>query len=160
MYEKSSVQKRQFLVDLFGITREEIYLFNQYPNLFFSQPLLNDCDMTEEEYVELLQKIFRHYPTGSTIIKTHPRDDFDYAKHFPEIAVFSKSINSQFLYLIGLKPKRIITIASTAIEGFPESIECDYYGTSMHPKVENFLGSNVLPNRKVNYMMHNIESLE
>ena len=152
MYENSSVKKRQFLVDMFGITREEINLFSKHPNLFFSQPFLHDCDITEEEYIELLQKIFRKYPKESIIIKTHPRDDFDYAKYFPELAVFSKSISSQFLYMIGVRPHKLITIASTAIEGFPESIECDYYGTSIHPKVEKLMGKNIVPGRKVNFI--------
>lgn len=152
LYEKSSEKKRQFIKKLFNIQEEDITLLNQYPNLFFSQPLLGDCGLTKEEYVEVLEKIFKHYPKGSIVIKTHPRDTFDYQKHFPNIAVFTKSINSQLLYLTGVRPQRIITVSSTAIEGFPETIECDYYGNSIHPKVEAYLGNNFKPNRKVNYI--------
>jgi hypothetical protein len=152
LYDKSSEKKRQFIKKLFNIQEEDIALLNQYPNIVFSQPLLQDCGLTEDEYVQVLEKIFKHYPKGSIVIKTHPRDTFDYQKYFSGIAVFTKSINSQLLYLAGVRPQRIITVSSTAIEGFPETIECDYYGNSIHQKVEAYLGSNFKSNRKVNYI--------
>ena len=152
LYNKSSEKKRQFIKKLFNIQEEDIALLNQYSNLFFSQPLLKDCGLTEDEYVKILQKIFKNYPEGSIIIKTHPRDTFDYKKFFPKVVVFSKSINSQLLYLMGVRPQRIITVSSTAIEGFPEAIECDYYGNSIHPKIEAYLGNNFRSSRKVNHI--------
>ena len=156
LYDKSSGIKQQFIMNLFDIDAEIINSLNHYPNLFFSQPLMKDCGMKEEEYVEVLKKIFSHYPEESIVIKTHPRDEFDYKKYFPKVTMFSKVINSQLLYIMGVRPQKIITIASTAIEGFPESIKCDYYGTSIHPKIEKYLGVNFKANRKVNYISNQI----
>lgn len=152
LFDKSSDKKKQFIMNLFGIDAEIISTLNHYPNLFFSQPFMKDCGMTEEEYVDVLKQIFSHYPEESIVIKTHPRDEFDYKKYFPNVTMFSKVINSQLLYIMGVRPQKIITIASTAIEGFPETIECDYYGTSIHPKIEKYLGSNFRSSRKVNYI--------
>jgi hypothetical protein len=150
LYSKATEKKKQFIMGLFDISRNEIEFLNSRPNLFFSQPLMNDCGLTEEEYVDVLTKIFHHYPSKSIIIKTHPRDNFDYTKHFPEMIVFSKPINSQLLCLMEITPQKIITVSSTAIEGFPETIECDYYGIIVHPKVEKYFGNNFKPKRKVN----------
>lgn len=151
MWEKSSERKKEFLMRLFNITPNTILFLNSRPNLFFSQPLMNDCGLSESEYVAVLTKIFHNYPPNSLIIKTHPRDKFDYTKHFPDISLFSEPISSQFLHLMGATPKKIITITSTAIEGFPESIECDYYGVHLHPKLEHFFGNNFVPKRSVIY---------
>ena len=150
MWDNASEGKRGFVMGLFDITSDDITLLNSRPNLFFSQPFINDCGLTEAEYVGVLAEIFNNYPTGSVIIKTHPRDNFAYTKHFPDILVFSKPISSQLLVLMGVIPQRIITITSTAIEGFPENVECDYYGIHIHPKIEQYFGENYKPTRAVN----------
>ena len=149
-WANASEQKRQFIMKLFNITADDISLLQSRPNLFFSQPLLKDCGLTEAEYIDILDKIFKNYPKDSIIIKTHPRDDFDYERHYPDTVVFSKSVSSQFLQVMGISPKKLITISSTAIEGFPLSVECDYYGIHVHPKIERFFGEEYKPVRKVN----------
>ena len=58
--------------------------------------------------------------------------------------------------MMGVRPNKVITITSTAIEGFPESIECDFYGIHVHSKVEEFFGNELRPKRKVNYGQLNI----
>lgn len=151
LWEKSSKRKKEFILGLFDVTATDIAFLNSRPNLFFSQPMMKDCGLTESEYVDVLSKIFQNYQTGSVIIKTHPRDKFDYTKHFSDVLVFSKSISSQLLHITGVSPQKIITISSTAIEGFPESISCDYYGIHVHPKIKRHFGDNYKPVRSVNY---------
>jgi hypothetical protein len=151
-WKLASERKKEYIMQLFGLTNEDILFLNSRPNIFFAQRLVNDCGLTEKECFDLLSKIFHKYPSNSIIIKTHFRDSFDYKKFFPDMAVFSKPINSQLLYIMGVTPKKVITIASTAIECFPDSVECDYYGTSSHPKIERYLGEKYLPKRKVNFI--------
>jgi hypothetical protein len=151
LWENATDLKKEFIMRLFDITLGDIEFLNSRPNLFFSQPMMKDCGLTEMEYVGILSKIFQNYPPNSVIVKTHPRDTFDYAGHFPDVAVFSKSVNSQLLNFIGVSPQKIITINSTAIEGFPESIECDYYGSHIHPKLEQHYGMVYKPDRLVNF---------
>ena len=55
LYEQSSAKKREFIMDMFGVRKEDIIMLNQKPNLFFSQPLINDCSLTEDEYIEILR---------------------------------------------------------------------------------------------------------
>lgn len=152
LWGQASDKKKQFIMKLFDIKKEDLEFLSSRPNIFFSQPIKDGFRLTEEEYVSVLVKIFRHYPYESLIIKTHPRDKFDYKKHFPEISLFTKPINSQLLYILGLRPAKVITICSTAIEAFPETIECDYYDIHVHPKIERSVDNYFKPFRKVNYM--------
>ena len=152
LWKLASEKKKQYIMQLFELTSEDIRFLNSRPNIFFTQRLVNDCGLTEEECFDLLSKIFQKYPPDSLIIKTHFKDCFDYKKFFPNIAIFSKPVNSQLLYIMGVTPQKVITIASTAIECFPDSVECDYYGTSSHPKIEEYLGKDYLPKRKVNFV--------
>lgn len=151
LWTQASDAKKQFIMDLFDITDEDITLLSSRPNIFFSQPIIEVFKLSEEEYLSVLVNIFRNYPYDSLIIKTHPRDKFDYKKHFPEIRVFTKPISSQLLQILGLSPKKVITIASTAIEAFPETVECDYYGIHVHPKIERCVDNYFKPFRKVNF---------
>ena len=83
-------------------------------------------------------------------VKAFSGDLCEELKYFPDVELFTKPVNSQLLYIFGLLPQRIFTICSSAIEGFPDSIECDYYGIHVHPKIENFFGNKYRPFRKVN----------
>lgn len=151
LWGRASDTKKRYIMNLFDIKKEDVAFISSKPIVFFSQPLMKDCRMSEEEYRSVLIRIFQNYPLDGMIIKTHPRDTFDYNKYFPEIYIFSKPISSQILYLVGLRPERVVTICSTAIEAFPETIECDYYGIHVHPKIEAFFDEHYKPNRKVNY---------
>lgn len=151
LWEHSSIRKKEFIKSLFGITSEDILLLNSRSILFFTQPIISDCSLTTEEYTELMKFIKREYGEDNLIIKTHPRDKFDYQKFFPKAVVFEKKINSQLLYLVGVRPQKIVTFFSTAIEAFPEDIECDYYGTSIHDKVKQCFGTDYTAKRAVNH---------
>jgi hypothetical protein len=150
LWTESSLAKQEFIKELFDISDNDVNLLNNRPIIFFSQPLLDDCHLTEDEWVQINRSIFSHYDHNKLLIKTHPRDTFDYKKHFPDIVIYNKIVNTQLLSLVGVKPEKVATICSTAIEAFPESIECDYYGTGIHPKIMNYLGKDYKPNRKVN----------
>lgn len=151
LWANASKEKQIYLKKIFGISEEDVNILNSRPIIFFSQPLIDDCGLTEEEDINLHKRIFSNYSTSNIIIKTHPRDAFDYHKYFPNIVVYNKKVNSQLLLLVGVRPTKIVTICSTAIETFPETITCDYYGTTIHPKIEKYLGSLYLPKRKVNF---------
>lgn len=152
LWDAASESKRQFIMSLFDITDEDIKLLNSKPYLYFSQPLREDCDLTDKEFSELLRRLFAHYDVNNILVKTHPRDKFDYKAYFPDITIYSKPVNSQFLQLFGLKPKKVITFFSSAVESFSDTVECDYYGVEIHPNVYARYGAVYQPKRKVNRM--------
>ncbi|MBR6929048.1 MAG: hypothetical protein IKH61_02335 [Bacteroidales bacterium] len=151
LWNQASDAKKQFIMKLFDITNEDIAILSSRQNIFFTQPIIEVFKLSEEEYLSVLVKIFQNYPSDSLIIKTHPLDKFDYKKHFPEIRLFTKPISSQLLQILGLSPAKVITIASTAIEAFPETVECDFYGFRILPKIEKSVDDNYKPFRKVNF---------
>lgn len=152
LWEKSSEEKRSFIIQLFDIGNDDILLFNDFSVIFFSQPLVYDRVLDENEYIELLQKVFSHYDLKKVLVKIHPRDTFDYKKYFPEVTVFSKPVNMQLLSLLNLPIKKAVTLFSTAVYDLPLNIEVDWFGGDIHPKIQKFLGGNCIPPRPYNQM--------
>lgn len=140
LWSSASDNKKQFILSLFDISQEDIQILSSKPIIFFSQPLREDCNLSDLEYFEILNKVFNHYKKQDIIIKTHPRDKFDYSTYFPQITLYNKSVNSQLLQLLGLAPKKVVTFFSSAVEAFPELVECDFYGTRVHPNVYAMFG--------------------
>ena len=140
LWSSASENKKQYILSLFDISEEDIHILSSKPIIFFSQPLREDCNLLDAEYYEILKKIFKHYNTQDIIIKTHPRDKFDYSAYFPQITLYNKSVNSQLLQLLGLTPKKVVTFFSSAVEAFPETVDCDFYGAGIHPNVYAMFG--------------------
>ena len=96
----------------------------------------------EQEYADLLERIFSHYDYSQLLIKTHPRDHFNYVKYFPDIAVFDKPVNVELLSLFNFSFRKAVTISSAAVFSLPETIELDWFGPNIHPKIYAVSGSN------------------
>lgn len=139
LWEDANEEKRQFILDLFDVSSNDLQLLQSRPVVFFSQPMADL--LSEQEYVELLEKIFRHYDRSQLLIKTHPRDHFDYKKHFPDIALFDKPVNVELLSVLNLSFKKAVTISSAAVFSLPGSIELDWFGADIHPKIFAVSGS-------------------
>lgn len=152
MWESSSESKQKLIMDIFDIQQADLELINSRPVIFFSQPLVEDSILDEEEYLNLLKKILAHYNTSEVLIKTHPRDHFDYKKHFCEISVFDKKVNIQLLAFFCEKTKRVSTIFSTSVEAFPLNVEVDWFGTEAHPNIERHYGKGYVAKRPHNHI--------
>lgn len=154
LWQQASEEKQHFILDVFDVSIEDCDLLQSRPIVFFTQPLVNDRLLENAEYVEVLQKIFDHYPHSDLIIKTHPRDNFNYSKYFPDIAVFDKPVNLQLLSILNVSLKKAVTIFSTAVFDLPENVEIDWIGVDIHPKLLAFVGTDKIdlprPFNKVN----------
>ncbi len=150
MWNEASNDIKDFLLEIFSLTKDDIASLNSRPLIFFTQPMTTDCSMSKNEYAEVLRKILSLYNPNELIIKTHPRDSFDYQKLFPEALVYRKPVNAQLLELTGVQPKKVITICSSSVEAFSEDIECDYFGSCVHHKIEQHFGKEYFPNRTFN----------
>lgn len=150
MWEEASESKKKYILNLFNLSLDDLQIINSKPMVFFTQPLREDCGVNDEEYADIMQRVLSRYDIHDVMIKTHPRDRFPYNKYFPDLMVFDKPANSQFLQLLGWQPERVGTFFSTAIDSFPETIECDYFGVNIHPRVKERYGEYYQPQRKVN----------
>lgn len=141
LWNDASVEKKQFILDVFGLHDEDIALLNSKSICFLSQPFVDDSVLSVDEYKDLLEQIFQKYDNSQIIIKTHPRDTFDYKKYFPQIALFDKPIGTQLLAILGgVNMKKVVTVCSSAIDAFPHFVEAEVYGTRIHPKILAALG--------------------
>ena len=139
MWADSSEEKKQFILGVFDISEADLQQIQSRPIVFFSQPVADL--LTEQEYVDLLERIFSHYDYSQLLIKTHPRDHFNYVKYFPDIVVFDKPVNVELLSLFNFSFTKAVTISSAAVFSLPESIELDWYGPNIHPKIYAVAGS-------------------
>ena len=150
LWDSADEEKRRFVRHVFGISHDDVAMLNSKKLIFLTQPIVKDCGLTEGEYAQLLERIFKNYDTSQMLIKLHPRDDFDYGRHFPGIAVYSKTVNMQLLALQGVRFERAITVCSSSLGSFPETTELDWYGSSVHPKIKAFFGEAIPPVSTVN----------
>ncbi len=150
MWESASDETRQLVLNVYGIDDSDIALLNSKRYIFLTQPFTRDRTLTDDEYHHLLQRIFSHYDTSQMLLKLHPRDKFDYQKHFPGIAVYDKKVNMQLLVLLGATVERAITICSSSVNSFPENVTVDWFGPDIHPKLKAFFGQMVPPYRSYN----------
>lgn len=140
LWNSSSEEKKRFILDVFDISKSDLQQIQSRPIVFFSQPMADL--LTEQEYVDLLKKIFSHYDHSLLLIKTHPRDYFNYRKFFPDIEVFDKPVNVELLSLFNFSFQKAVTISSAAVFSLPENIELDWFGPNIHPKIYAVSGSN------------------
>ena len=155
LWKQAGIPQREFVKHVFNIDRHDIDLLNSRRVMFCTQPIVRDGILTTTEYLTLLKSIFAHYDTSQLLLKLHPRDDFDYRKYFPDVAVYDKKVNMQLLVLLGADVERAATICSSSVNSFPENVEVDWYGTSIHPKLKAWFGEAVPPYRK-----HNLVSID
>jgi|GEM_PF-806753 len=139
LWGRASEEKKQFILDVFDISKEDLQQMQSRPIVFFSQPMADL--LSEQEYVEFIKKIFSHYDHSLLLIKTHPRDHFNYRNFFPDILVFDKPVNVELLFLFNFSFQKAVTISSAAVFSLPETIELDWYGPNIHPKIYAVSGS-------------------
>lgn len=152
LWDEAAEEKRELIRKVFDIDDADIATLNSRKVIFLTQPLTLDCGLTEEEYLGILRKIFSHYDHSQLLLKLHPRDRFDYQRHFPQVAVYGKNVNMQLLVLLGTRVERAATVCSSAINAFPDSVQADWFGPGLHPKLLAFYGTTMRPDRPCNQM--------
>ena len=63
-----------------------------------------------------------------------------YKQYFPEATVLDKPLPFELLTIMGIKFKKAITLFSSAAFNLPAQTELAWYGTSVHPVLEEKLG--------------------
>lgn len=137
LWQTFSSSKQAFLLHAFDITDDDLRVLQSYENILLTQPLWTDI-MSYDEHRQCYARILSHYPEGSVIIKTHPREQFPYEKEFPTVPVFSKVIPCEMFNLLGTQFRRVITVFSTAVNQFGPSVQIDWFGASIHPALQRY----------------------
>lgn len=138
-----SEDKKNQILGLFELTKEDLNLLSTRKQILFTQPLIDF--LTEEEQIDIYQKMVHKYDKEHLIIKVHPRDRIDYEKLFSGYAVFKKKVPSELLNLLSIKYDKAITAFSAAVENLDYPIDIDWYGSEVHPKLVKVFGHYLVP---------------
>jgi hypothetical protein len=131
-WENSSEEKKQYILGIYNVSKDTINALQSKTHILLAQQF--DDPVLDTDKVNIYKEILKKYDPTCMVIKPHPRDTVDYKKYFPDIYVFDKPIPMQLLLLIGgLNFKKAITICSSSINLFPDSVEKEWIGSAVHP---------------------------
>ena len=140
LWNSSSSKKKSYIMKMFDVTDEILELPKKCSVILFSQPFLTDCKMSEQEISEIYRPyIERDIDTG-IVIKPHPRDRYDYKKHFPGVEILNSKAPMQLLSAMGVEFKKAITVCSSAVSALPDNTEIVWIGAKINPKILKVYG--------------------
>lgn len=136
-----SLSEKEKILNIFNFNLEKIEEMKDYQYLLLTQPLSEDCLMTEEEKVNLYKEIVQEIDEDLLLIKVHPREVTDYKKHFPKSYVLSEPFPAELLRFNEIQFKKVITLFSTAANDYLDSeSELVFVGTECHQDLVNQFG--------------------
>lgn len=139
-WRNSASDKKEMILTSYGIGKNEHSdLFNRRI-ILLTQPLWPDF-ISQDEHLRIYKEILSNYKTCDIVIKTHPRDLFDYKSLDTDLYVLDKPIPVQLLTILGVRYDRAVTVFSTAAYTFKElGAVVDWYGTEISDELFFALG--------------------
>ena len=144
LFNKLSLEKKEKLLNIFNLKLE---ILNKMENkiLLLTQPFSEDTVMTEEEKIRIYKDIQESRKGSSFIIKSHPREQTDYQKYFPEVYIMPKNFPAELFLFVNTNLLEVITVFSTAALNLKENYKVTFLGTEKYPKLIERFG--VIKNR-------------
>lgn len=143
MWRQASREKKEAISCIFngdGFDWEVGLRSNCAETILLTQPMIEDCGLSEDEFATIYRACVDRYLPMGVVIKPHPRDKFNYKKHFPNCKVMSTRVPMQLLCAFGMNFKRAVTICSTAVSDFPEETEIVWIGNEINSKILSVYG--------------------
>lgn len=99
----------------------------QGATLLLPRSFVADGLMTQQEQDAMFQAVARQYCDGPLFVKTHPRDETDYAALFPHAVVMDRTMPSEVLnFCLPFRFRRAVTVQSMALRSFTAADETVY----------------------------------
>lgn len=124
IWNECSLNKRQFICNVFGLDSDDLERIRSKSIILLTTPPY--YKLSQNEIISKYKMILENYDHNEVVIKTHPRDKYDYQKLFPETFVFNKPIPFELLVLMGCEFSTAITINSSAVCNLPSSTNIIY----------------------------------
>ena len=136
LWDSASREKRAEILRIFCGSRDpRADLGAVCETLFLTQPMMEDCGLSESEVRDVYAPYVGRYRTGGIAVKAHPRDGFAFTRAFPEARRVDTLLPMQLLCLSGMRFRRVVTVCSSAADSLPPEIEVVRIGTSANPKL-------------------------
>lgn len=133
MWDKKKDSQKQWFMSFLGLDTRKLKQWEKAKTLILTNPWITDNILTEEEYISCYKSSIDKYKDTGVIVKPHPRDHFDWHKHFPELQVMDTIVPMQILCFLGVQFDRAVTVASTAVTSFPSETEIVWLGHKICP---------------------------
>lgn len=136
LWDECPDDKRREILRIFcGRPDPQLEMAGTPETLILTQPLMEHHGLTEDEMRAVYAPSVEAYRDGGVVVKSHPNDSFDFARHFPSVQVLNTLLPMQFLCFLGLNFKRVVTVSSSSVSGFPSSVEVVRIDVSGNPKL-------------------------
>ena len=109
------------ILKIFNINLDTDYFNQNNTMLLLTQPFYEDNLSSLEDELKIYEDFIERFKDYKTVIKPHPRDRKNYTEIFPDIEIIDKNFPIELLNLIGIKPKAVCTIVSTAVLNLKDS---------------------------------------
>ena len=121
---------------LFNIFSLKLDILNKIENkiLLLTQPLSEDGVMIENEKIGLYKDVQKKFK-GNFVIKSHPREQTDYQKYFPDVFILPQNFPAELFLFIDAKLSEVVTIFSTAALNLKRNYKVSFLGTKDYPKL-------------------------
>ena len=124
--KKSSIEQKK-IMDVFGVPIEEIKeMLNEGRDVLFISGSFSDnvgfleCSVGRE--LDMYHEALSGYDCKKIIIKPHPRSTIDYRRNFPGCAVLPAKFPIEFINLLDIKIRHVVTINSSGGSIFPDNM--------------------------------------
>ncbi|AYZ74731.1 hypothetical protein EGX98_02665 [Fusobacterium necrophorum] len=141
LWKKKTEEEKTKILKIFDFSIEKMKNLSAKNYILFTQPLSEDSVISEEEKIDIYKKVIKNYDKKKLIIKTHPRETTDYSKIFPEIAILNAKFPAELLFIFNIPFEKVITLFSTSVMIFENSVEIDFYGTEVNEKLLRRFGA-------------------
>ena len=134
---KSAIEKNKIL-KIFNYEEKMIKELKKKKTILLTQPL-DKYGIEEKEKMKIYMKLLENINEEEIVIKSHPREESDYKKFFPNVMVIDGEIVIEILYLLGVEFENIITLFSSAALNI-KGKNLYYYGTEKFEILEQKFG--------------------
>lgn len=147
LWDLKSESEKKKILDIYSISEETFHLVKENSVIFLTQPFSENNILTLDEEISLYKEILSKYNPENVVIKPHPREEKDYSQYLPEYQFINGDFPIEFLLLLDVKFKKIVTIASTGVLCFDEE-KIEFLGTEIHQKLLGKVGKITLQSFK------------
>lgn len=130
-------KEKSDILNLFGVTTAFMDNLDNYSTILVTQ----DLPIPDEDKLAIYKDMTKGMDMSKVLIKTHYAEKLDYHKFFPASEVISMPVPMQLFGLLGYKPKKVMTISSSAITPFlDKDTEVVFLGTGIDKRLEDKYG--------------------
>jgi len=137
--EKSKEEQKKILKTL-NITDAIIKSFKNKKVILLTQPISELGFVSEKEKIEIYKNCLKKHALTDIIIKTHPREETDYKKYFPNITIIDTPFPFELITLLEIEISKVITLFSAVALTLNKDIEVEWLGASVHQKLYKLYG--------------------